>query len=208
MLKIDLKKKRNLFRLIGLSCLPAGAISIYLINFTDPYPSHRDFFGGASNGMHYWEHIKKDASNQNRPDFCLIQRTWSDSGPFPLTCYQPKKKTLEKKSYQVIKCSVPNKVFSFKKIEEEITLPCNLNWSEITFLELKELKGIDIGRYKRFYGDQQPLTIEKFGLFFRQIDIWLVLFGIFLYVVGAITILIISLEIIIWLARKTYKWIF
>ena len=197
---ISLKKKLYLF---GIGSLPLSIVLAWAFSFIpNPRPFDRGIGGGTSNGMHYWEHIKRSTSNQTRPDFCLIQRVWGDSGPFPLNCYQPKKTTQQNNLYQVIKCSVPKKAFSLNKIEEEITLPCNLNWSEITFSELKELKGIDIGRYKRFYGDEQPLTIEKFGLFFRQIDIWLVLLGIFLYVVGAITILIISIEIIIWLARK------
>ena len=78
--------KKNLF----LLCLgPLSVLLAWALGFIpNPRPLYRGIGGGTSNGMNYWEHIERMYGNQTRPDFCLIQNVWGDSGPFPLTCYQ------------------------------------------------------------------------------------------------------------------------
>ena len=159
--------KKNLFL---LSLGPLSILLAWALGFVpNPRPLYRGIGGGTSNGMNYWEHIKRMYGNQTRPDFCLIQNAWGDDGPFPLTCYQSKEINQQKNLYQVIECWIPKKAFSLDKIEEQITFPCNVFGPELTLSELKQTKGIiDMDRYERFYGDEDLLTIEKIQINFRE----------------------------------------
>ncbi len=174
-MNISLKKKLYLF---GIGSLPLSIVFAWAFSFIpNPRPFDRGIGGGTYNGMYYWEHIKWNVSNQTRPDFCWYARSWGDSGPFPISCY----KINQDDSSWKIQCSVSRKAFSrmnmtthIPKIEGTsaiVPLPCfisspssyhNLNQDRILNWKPGPGKqGIDIDKLKRFYGDEDLLTIEK-----------------------------------------------
>ena len=149
-----LKKKLLKF---AIYCIPAGLISCTVSPLIrNPHPNPPNGFLGfhtTTNGMRYWDLVKPQIKNIERPEFCKKKMFAMDAGIFNVYCYQ-RKAILNQNLYSITSCIYLPVFRNGPSEQKQPTFTCTLIQEEAIFSDIEREKAI------RFFGDGLPLDSE------------------------------------------------
>ena len=180
--------KKKIFK-FAIYCIPAGLISCTVSPLIrNPHPNPPNGFLGfhsTTNGMRYWEIVKPQIKNLERPDFCKKKMFAMDAGIFNLYCYQ-RKPIANQNLYSITSCFYSPGFSNGTSDKKQPSFTCTVNQEEEKYSDLERDRAI------RFFGDGKPSDFEYAVISFKQL---LAIIGFLLIVFVAPALLFIWLII-------------
>ena len=157
--------KKKLFK-FAIYCIAGGLISCTVFPLIrNPHPNPPNGFLGfhtTNNGMRYWELVKPQIKNVERPDFCKKKMFAMDAGIFNLYCYQ-RKAIPNQNLYSITSCFYSPDFSNRTSEQKEPSFTCTVKQEEEKYSDEERDRAI------RFFGDGVPSNFEYAIIALKQL---------------------------------------